>query len=107
MNKKFAKSIVASLMAISMVTPTTANIVPLNVIAVNTAIKTAESKSECKETIVNSDFSESMLPWEGIEVKPAYQNLDIEAGALHTIIRGEKGNSNTDLQIVNKDLSFK
>ena len=88
------------------------NIVPLNVVAVNTAIKTAESKSECKETIVNSDFSESMLPWEGIEVKPAYQNLeiqnlDIEAGALHTIIRGEKGNSNTDLQIVNKDLSFK
>ena len=115
MNKKLAKSIVASLMAVSMVTPTAAKIVPLNVVAANATIKTnvndvlrnAESESECKEKIINSDFSESMLPWEGIEVRPAYQNLEIEDGTLHTIIRGEKGNSNTDLQIVDKDLCFK
>lgn len=40
MNKKLAKSIVASLMAVSMVTPTAAKIVPLNVVAANATIKT-------------------------------------------------------------------
>ena len=135
MNKKIAKSFVASLMAISMVTPTAANIVPLTLdaIAENVVINyTFESLEDCGRTseehdpmcgykeeqepsikkglaIVDSRFDYNAVPWHLDEVSPARQDFSINEGEfIISILNPEGGNNmNSDLRFKHNKLSFK
>ncbi len=95
MRKKLPKAIVASLMAVTMLTPTVANVVTMNVSA--------------SQLLGETTFDKKVLPWQTVETSPASQNFEVKDGALHIeILNGQGGDKEKwDLQLRHRNLNFR
>ncbi|MCM1529433.1 MAG: glycoside hydrolase family 9 protein [Alistipes sp.] len=95
MHKRIPKAIAASLMAVTMVAPAVANVVPMGAFA--------------GQVLGESTFDYKALPWHTCESSPAKQDFRIEDGAFHITVLQALGaeSSKWDLQFRHRNLNFK
>ncbi|MBP3379356.1 MAG: glycoside hydrolase family 9 protein [Ruminococcus sp.] len=95
MHKRLSKAIAASLMAVTMVAPAVANVVPMGAFA--------------GQVLGESTFDYKALPWHTCETSPAKQDFAIEDGAFHITVTTPKGGDGErwDLQFRHRNLNFK
>ncbi len=94
MHKRIKSAIAASIMAVSMIAPTVANVAPM-----------AASAQVLGET----SFEYKALPWHTCETSPAKQDFAIEDGAFHITVLNAVGGDHEkwDLQFRHRNLNFK
>ena len=95
MHKRIKSAIAASIMAVSMIAPTVANVAPM--------------AASAGQVLGETTFEYKALPWHTCESSPAKQDFKIEDGAFHiTVITGTGADgAKWDLQFRHRNLNFK
>ncbi len=95
MHKRIKSAIAASIMAVSMIAPTVANVAPM--------------VASAGQVLGETTFDYKALPWHTCETSPAKQDFRIEDGSFHVTILNAVGGDNEkwDLQFRHRNLNFK
>ena len=95
MHKRIKSAIAASIMAVSMIAPTVANVAPM--------------AASAGQVLGETTFEYKALPWHTCETSPAKQDFRIEDGAFHVTILNAVGGDHEkwDLQFRHRNLNFK
>jgi endoglucanase len=95
MHKRIKSAIAASVMAVSMIAPTVANVAPM--------------AASAGQVLGETSFEYKALPWHTCETSPAKQDFAIEDGAFHIEVLVPAGGDHEkwDLQFRHRNLNFK
>ena len=95
MHKRIKSAIAASIMAVSMIAPTVANVAPM--------------VASAGQVLGETTFDYKALPWHTCETSPAKQDFRIEDGAFHITVLNAVGGDHEkwDLQFRHRNLNFK